>query len=64
MYLLKRYMNILKGYIKSWHWLEECIIEGYIIEVAIEFYNDLNRWKCNTQIDAYLNYIHGSDGDL
>nr|KYP59483.1 hypothetical protein KK1_014919 [Cajanus cajan] len=37
MYLIKRYMKILKGYLKSQHRPEASIIERYIAEEAIEF---------------------------
>ena len=37
MYLVKRYMEILKGYTKNLHRPETSIVERYILEEAIEF---------------------------
>lgn len=37
MYLIERYTNIFKGYIKNHHCLEASIVERYITEEAIEF---------------------------
>ena len=37
MYLVERYMKILKGYTKNLHHPEASIVERYIIEEAIEF---------------------------
>jgi len=37
MYLVKRYMKILKGYTKNLHHPEASIVERYIVEEAIEF---------------------------
>ena len=37
MYLVERYMKILKGYTKNLHRLEASIVERYIAKEAIEF---------------------------
>ena len=37
MYLVERYMKILKEYTKNLHYPEAFIIERYIVEEAIEF---------------------------
>ncbi|XP_052735518.1 uncharacterized protein LOC128197505 [Vigna angularis] len=40
MYLMERYMKILKGYVKNRSRPEGCIVERYILEEAIEFCTD------------------------
>jgi len=37
MYLVERYMKILKGYTKNLHCPKASIVEGYIVEETIEF---------------------------
>jgi len=43
MYLVERYMKILKGYTKNLHHLEAYTIERYIVEEAIEFCSEYNE---------------------
>jgi len=40
MYPFERYKIILKGYVKNRNRREECIVECYIYEEAIEFYSE------------------------
>ena len=40
MYSFKRYMKVLKNYVRNRHRSEGCIAESYIVEEAIEFCSD------------------------
>ncbi|PKA57341.1 hypothetical protein AXF42_Ash013528 [Apostasia shenzhenica] len=40
MYPFERYMKILKGYVRNRYRSEACIIENYIVEEVVEFYNE------------------------
>ena len=47
MYLVERYMKILKGYVKNQCRLEASIIERYISEESIKFcFEYLSKAKC------------------
>ena len=39
MYPFEQYMKILKEYVRNWNRLEDCIVECYIYEEVVEFYN-------------------------